>query len=73
MVVKDQLNRKVHLKNFPPKRIVSLVPSQSELLADLKLDDQVVGITKFCVHPKDWWQNKSRASEKLIGQLSEAL
>ncbi|WP_396209880.1 ABC transporter substrate-binding protein [Flavobacterium sp.] len=34
-----------------PKRIVSLVPSQTELLYDLGLEDQIVGITKFCVHP----------------------
>lgn len=35
-----------------PKRIVSLVPSQTELLAYLGLKDRIVGITKFCVHPK---------------------
>ena len=34
-----------------PKRIVSLVPSQTELLIDLGLKKQVVGITKFCTHP----------------------
>lgn len=33
-------------------RIVSLVPSQTELLVDLGLRDKLVGITKFCVHPK---------------------
>lgn len=38
---------------FPPKRIVSLVPSQTELLFDLGLDGEIVGITKFCVHPKE--------------------
>lgn len=32
-------------------RIVSLVPSQTELLYDLGLEDDIVGITKFCVHP----------------------
>ncbi|MVM28738.1 ABC transporter substrate-binding protein [Spirosoma sp. HMF4905] len=32
-------------------RIISLVPSQTELLFDLGVDDQVVGITKFCIHP----------------------
>ena len=32
-------------------RIVSLVPSQTELLHDLGLEDDIVGITKFCVHP----------------------
>ncbi len=43
-----------------PRRIVSLVPSQTELLFDLGLDDEVVGITKFCVHPKDKVRNKTK-------------
>ncbi|MBP4141618.1 ABC transporter substrate-binding protein [Flavobacterium sp. P4023] len=34
-----------------PKRIISLVPSQTELLCDLGLESKIVGITKFCVHP----------------------
>jgi len=34
-----------------PMRIVSLVPSLTELLFDLGLEDRLVGITKFCVHP----------------------
>ena len=33
-------------------RIVSLVPSLTELLFDLGLGDQVVGRTAFCVHPE---------------------
>lgn len=41
-------------------RIVSLVPSQTELLHYLNLDNEVVGITKFCIHPKQWFQNKKR-------------
>ena len=49
-VLKDQLKRVVSLKEVP-KRIVSLVPSQTELLCDLGLEEYVVGITKFCVHP----------------------
>ena len=35
-----------------PKRIISLVPSQTELLVDLGLEESLVGITKFCVHPE---------------------
>lgn len=42
-----------------PQRIVSLVPSQTELLFDLGLDEAVVGITKFCVHPADKVRNKT--------------
>lgn len=45
---------------FPPKRIVSVVPSQTELLHYLKLDAEVVGITKFCEHPASWHQEKTR-------------
>lgn len=43
-----------------PRRIVSLVPSQTELLFDLGLEEEVVGITKFCVHPQSWFQHKKR-------------
>lgn len=45
---------------FPPKRIISLVPSITELLYTLELDTETVGITKFCVHPKQWFQEKTR-------------
>lgn len=54
----DQLSNKVSIQ-FPPRRIVSLVPSQTELLASLGLKDQVVGITKFCVHPVTWFESKT--------------
>ncbi|HKG05662.1 MAG TPA: helical backbone metal receptor [Pedobacter sp.] len=46
----DQLNRQISI-SYPPKRIISLVPSQTELLFDLGLDKEVVGLTKFCIHP----------------------
>ena len=42
-----------------PQRIVSLVPSQTELLFDLGVGDRVVGITKFCVHPEQWRKTKT--------------
>jgi|ERR1035437_5592006 ABC-type Fe3+-hydroxamate transport system substrate-binding protein len=55
----DQTGRKVTvLEN--PKRIISVVPSQTELLYDLGLRDEIVGITKFCVHPNEWFRNKTR-------------
>jgi len=43
-----------------PQRIVSLVPSITELLWSLQLDERVVGITKFCVHPESWFREKTR-------------
>lgn len=54
----DQLGNQVTIQ-FPPQRIISLVPSQTELLADLNLDNRVVGITKFCVHPESWQKAKT--------------
>src|SRR5437868_3305622 len=56
----DQLAREIQLQYYPPKRIISLVPSQTELLYDLGLDKEVIGITKFCVHPEHWFRNKER-------------
>ena len=35
-------------------RIVSLCPSLTELVHDLGAADQVVGRTKFCIHPAPW-------------------
>ena len=44
----------------PPQKIISLVPSQTELLHYLGLEDEVTGITKFCIHPQQWFKNKTR-------------
>ncbi|HBC03742.1 MAG: cobalamin-binding protein [Aequorivita sp.] len=54
----DQLNRTVTLTQTP-SRIISLVPSQTELLVALGLRKNIVGITKFCVHPKDLRKEKT--------------
>jgi len=42
-----------HERAGPNPRIVSLVPSITELLFDLGLADSVVGRTGFCIHPKE--------------------
>lgn len=55
----DQLGRTIVLPGIP-RRIISLVPSQTELLYTLGLDASVVGITKFCVHPESWFRTKTR-------------
>lgn len=59
MFFSDQLNRTIELTN-EPKRIISLVPSQSELLWDLGLRQELVGITKFCIHPDEMYRSVSR-------------
>ncbi|MCB0383424.1 MAG: ABC transporter substrate-binding protein [Psychroserpens sp.] len=62
---KDQLHRELHIK-ATPKRIVSLVPSQTELLVDLGLETSIVGVTKFCVHP-----NRLRKEKTIVGGTKE--
>ncbi|WP_423998866.1 helical backbone metal receptor [Maribacter sp. IgM3_T14_3] len=61
MIYIDQLGKKVHIDGTP-SRIVSVVPSITELLFDLGLEDKVVGCTKFCVHP-----NKPYLTKTMIG------
>ncbi len=56
-IYSDQTGRDLRVEN-PPQRIISLVPSLSELLCDLGLQEKLVGVTKFCVHPKSLTEDK---------------
>ena len=58
-IFSDQTGRSIQLEKTP-ERIISIVPSQTELLYDLGLDKEVVGISKFCVHPESWFKTKTR-------------
>src|SRR5437899_11862463 len=46
----DDLGRRVYLSK-PPRRIVSLAPSVTEILFAVGLDAEVVGVTTFCDYP----------------------
>lgn len=52
MIFTDQTGHSFQLTDSP-KRIISLVPSQTEYLFDLGLESSIIGITKFCIHPKE--------------------
>jgi len=56
----DDLGLEVNLDTYPPKRIISVVPSLTELLYDLDLAEEIVGITKFCVFPEVIFRSKPR-------------
>src|SRR5690625_4353163 len=49
--VTDNLGRDITY-TYPPKRIISLDPAITETLFHLGLEDEVVGRTRFCIHPK---------------------
>lgn len=59
MILRDQLGREIYLEKIP-SRIISVVPSITELLFDLGLREEVIGVTKFCVHPEEWFRTKLR-------------
>tara|TARA_R110002073_G_scaffold145532_2_gene297649 strand:+ start:13713 stop:14507 length:795 start_codon:yes stop_codon:yes gene_type:complete len=61
MEITDQIGRVLQISKTP-LRIISLVPSQTELLFDLGLENSIVGITKFCIHPLHAKQTK-----KIVG------
>lgn len=52
----DQVGRSVTF-SFPPKRIVSLCPGITDTLFSLNLDAEIVGRTRFCIHPKGKVEN----------------
>src|SRR3982751_3191171 len=55
----DQLCRVINLPSVP-KRIISVVPSQTELLFYLGLNEEIAGITKFCIHPADKFKSVTK-------------
>ncbi len=59
MLIKDQLGKSLHIKERP-KRIISLVPSQSEFLWDIGIRNELLGISKFCIHPDIMFKSKAR-------------
>ncbi|MEO9531094.1 MAG: helical backbone metal receptor [Crocinitomicaceae bacterium] len=70
----DQTGREVRLEH-PAKRIISLVPSQTELLHYFGLEEETIGITKFCIHPDSWFRSKQRVggTKNLDIQLIQSL
>jgi ABC-type Fe3+-hydroxamate transport system substrate-binding protein len=55
----DQMGHRINLAQTP-KRIISLVPSQTEWLYSLGLQAEVLGITNFCTEPPHWYTTKVR-------------
>jgi len=59
MIFKDQIGHVIELSQ-KPKRIISLVPSQSEYLWEIGLREEIIGITKFCIHPDEMYRSVER-------------
>ncbi|MEW9673793.1 ABC transporter substrate-binding protein [Ammoniphilus sp. 3BR4] len=50
IILEDDLQRTVSYQ-FPPKKIISLCPSITETLYALHLSDEIIGRTRYCIHP----------------------
>jgi ABC-type Fe3+-hydroxamate transport system substrate-binding protein len=72
--VVDMLGRSISYA-FPPKRIISLVPSQTELLYDLGLNEELIAQTIFCIHPNEMHESKTKigGTKKLKMDLIKSL
>lgn len=71
----DMLGRTIILPERNEPKIVSLVPSQTELLYDLGLEKQIVGQTLFCIHPKESFEKATKVggTKKLNLKKIEAI
>lgn len=61
ITITDQLGREIVLEKLP-ERIVSLSPSNTEILFSLGLEDRLVGVTDFCEYPE-----AAKSKEKVGG------
>src|SRR5690625_4951166 len=52
ITVTDHLNRTVEYQ-FPPKKIISLAPAITNTMYALHLENEIIGRTRFCIHPKE--------------------
>lgn len=55
----DQMGRTVAVPDIPNK-IISLVPSQTELLYDLGLAEHIIGQTVFCIYPQEHFKSATK-------------
>jgi iron complex transport system substrate-binding protein len=60
----DEVGREVAF-SFPPKRIVSLAPNITEILFNLGLDEEIVGVSIHCNFPE-----KTRSRDKVGSYIS---
>lgn len=49
----DEVGRRIIIKTYPPRKIISLAPSITELLFAIGQGSKVVGVTDYCNKPKE--------------------
>ena len=51
LTIQDDLGY-THVLGTPPQKIISLAPNVTEILFALGLENRIIGVTRFCNHPK---------------------
>jgi len=69
VIVTDDFGYKVAVKKYP-RRIVSLAPSNTEILFALGLGNRVVGVTDYCNYPPEVIKLKKEGKIESIGGFS---
>jgi len=67
LTVTDDLDREVTIEKMP-QRIISLAPSNTEILFALGLGDKVVGVTQYCDYPE-----AAKSKPRVAGYSTPAL
>jgi len=67
LTIVDDLGREVELKKMP-QRIISLAPSNTEILFALGLEDKIVGVTQYCNYPE-----AAKSKPRVAGYSNPAL
>ncbi len=65
LTITDHFERVVTIENTSPQRIVSLAPSNTEILFALGLGDRIVGVTDYCNYPPE------AATKPSVGDYTE--
>lgn len=63
LVITDAFDQELKIEK-PPRRIISLAPSHTEILFSLGLQEKIVGVTNWCNWPKE------AQSKPLVGDLN---
>ena len=63
----DEIGRQVEIQ-VPPRRIISVAPSVTEILFSLGLGEKIVGVSSYCNYPPE-----ARSKEKVGGYITPSL
>ena len=71
LTIVDDYERNVTITNYPPKRIISLAPSCTEIIFALNLQDKLVGVDTYDYYPEEIQQKIESGNIMKVGQYAD--